>query len=66
MPDSRWATVKEDDVEFLVGIREDDGKSRVLYGILGAQGCPPDEGALWTYFPLDEETGYFVTEAEDA
>ena len=66
MPGSRWATVKEDDVEFLVGIREDDGKSRVLYGIPGAQGCPPDEGALWTYFPLDEETGYFVTEAEDA
>ena len=66
MPGSRWATVKEDDVEFLVGIREDGGKSRVLYGIPGAQGCPPDEGALWTYFPLDEETGYFVTEAEDA
>ncbi len=65
MPDSRWAVVKEDDAEFLVGIREENGKSRVLYGIPGTPGFPPDEGALWTYFPVDEDVGYFVTEAED-
>ena len=67
MPASRWALVEEDDVSYLVGVKEEDGEKRVLYGVPGTQGFPPDEEELWSFFPLDEEgeAGYFLTEAKN-
>lgn len=64
MPNSRWAKIKEEECEYLVGILEEEGASRVLYGIAGSRDYPPDEDRLWTFFPLDEEDGYYLTEAE--
>lgn len=65
MPGTRWAVVKEEEAEYLVGIREENGEKRVLYGIPGAQGCPPDEDKLWAFFPTEnEDLGYFITEAD--
>ena len=66
MPGSRWATIKEDDAEYLIGIIGEG--ERILFGIPGAVDYPPDEGRLWSFFPTDEsgEIGYYLTEAEDS
>lgn len=68
MPSSRWALVEEEDASYLVGVKEEGGEKRVLYGVPGSQGFPPDEEELWSFFPIDEdgETGYFLTEAKKA
>ena len=66
MPRSRWAKVKEEECEYLVGITEDD-PPRVLYGIAGMLDYPPDEDRLWTFFPTSEdgEEGYYLTEGNN-
>lgn len=65
MPGSRWAKIKEEEYEYLVGITGDT-PPRVLYGIAGMLDYPPDEDRLWTFFPTGEdgEEGYYLTEAE--
>ena len=64
MPGSRWAIIKEDAAEYLVGVTEDESGKHVLFGVPGAQGFPPDEDGLWSFFPTDdnEEIGWFLTE----
>ena len=64
MPGSRWAKIKEEEYEYLVGITGDT-PPRVLYGIAGMLDYPPDEDRLWSFFPIDEEgeEGYYLTEA---
>lgn len=64
MPNSRWAKIENDECLCLVGIVRDGDTERVLYGVAGAPGYPPDEEKLWTYFPTSEEEGYFLTEYE--
>ena len=65
MPHSRWALVEEEGAAFLVGLEEENGKKRVMYGVPGVRDLPPDEEVPWAFFPTEnEETGYFVTDAE--
>ena len=68
MPSSRWALIQEESAPYLVGIKEQDGIPHVLYGVPGARDYPPDEGTLWSFFPIGEdgETGYFLTEAKES
>ncbi len=67
MPGSRWAIIKEDAAEYLIGITGEGEESRILFGVPGARDFPPDEGRLWSFFPSEEseEIGYFLTEAEE-
>lgn len=67
MPGSRWAIIKEDAAEYLIGITAAEDGGRILLGIPGARDFPPDEGRLWSFFPTEEseEMGYFLTEATE-
>jgi len=67
MPGSRWALIREDAAEYLVGILSSEEGAHVLLGIPGARNFPPDEDRLWSFFPTDEdgELGYFLTEAKE-
>ena len=67
MPSSRWAVIREDDTEYLIGIRSDEEGARVLFGIPGRRDLPPDDDRLWTFFPTDEneEVGYYLAEGGD-
>lgn len=67
MPGSRWAIIKEDAAEYLIGITGEGEESRILFGVPGARDFPPDEDRLWSFFPSEEseEMGYFLTEAEE-
>ena len=64
MPNSRWAAIRDDDAEYLVGIKRDDDGEHILFGVPGMRDLPPDEDRLWTFFPTDEEqgVGYYLTE----
>lgn len=66
MPNTRWAKIKEEEYEYLVGITE-DAPPRVLYGIAGMLDYPPDADRVWTFFPTSEngEEGYYLTPAEE-
>ena len=63
MPSSRWAKIKEEEGEYLIGVIEEEEGTRVLCGVAGVRDCPPDEDRLWTFFPVDGEEGYYLTEA---
>ena len=63
MPSSRWAKVKEEEGEYLIGVVEEEDGPRVLCGVAGVRDCPPDEDRLWMFFPVDGEEGYYLTEA---
>ena len=62
MPNSKWAKIQNEECLCLVGIVKEDDRERVLYGIAGTPGFPPDEDKLWTYFPTGDEEGYYLTE----
>jgi len=64
MPQSRWAKIENEECLCLIGIVKDGDRERVLYGVAGTPGYPPDEDKLWTYFPTSEEEGYYLTEYE--
>ena len=66
IPQSRWAKIENEDCLCLVGIVTDGEKERVLYGVAGVLGFPPDEDRLWTYFPTSEEEGFYLSEYEQA
>ena len=68
MPNSRWALIRDDDAEYLVGIKREEDGEHVLFGIPGTRDLPPDEDRLWTFFPTDEEAGmgYYLTESDEA
>ena len=66
MPNSRWAIIRDDSAEYLVGIKDEEDGEHILFGIAGTRSLPPDEGRLWTFFPTeDEEIGYYLTEEEE-
>ena len=67
MPAARWAIYRGEECPCLVGLREEEGVARVLYGVAGSRAYPPDEMTLWTFYPTSEdgEEGYFLTEGED-
>ena len=64
MPNSRWALIEDDTASYLIGVRKDDEGEHCLFGVPGVREYPPDEGKLWSFFPVDEEgeSGYFLTE----
>lgn len=67
MPGSKWVLVPEEEAPYLVGIKEEDGVERVLYGVPGARDFPPDDDLLWSFFPVGEDgEGYFLTEASSS
>ena len=62
MPTFRWAKIKEEEGEYLLGIDVDAEPPHLLFGIEGSQDYPPDEDRLWTFFPTEGELGYYLTE----
>ena len=64
MPGARFAKIESEECLCLIGIVAEGGKERVLYGVAGTINCPPDEDRLWTYFPTNDEEGFYLTEGE--
>ena len=62
MPNVRWAKIEKDDSCYLIGIADED-PPRILCGIPGTKERPPQEEGVWSFFPIDEENGYYLTDA---
>lgn len=64
MPTYRWAKIREEEGEYLLGVEEESDPPHVLFGVAGSRAYPPDEDRLWTFFPTEGEEGYYLTEEE--